>query len=74
MAGNKSVSGTLVPRDGKGRFLPGQSGNPGGRPRGLAKLVREQTDDGKKASGTGGSTSGSLAFFSAGAKPSTSST
>ncbi len=28
--------------------MPGQSGNPGGRPRGLAALVREQTNDGKE--------------------------
>jgi hypothetical protein len=27
-------------------FLPGQSGNPGGRPRGIAALVRDQTADG----------------------------
>jgi hypothetical protein len=29
-------------------FKPGQSGNPGGRPKGLASLVREQTGDGKE--------------------------
>ena len=27
-------------------WLPGQSGNPGGRPKGLAALVRAQTNDG----------------------------
>ena len=27
-------------------FAPGQSGNPGGQSRGLARLVREQTKDG----------------------------
>ena len=31
---------------GKG-FRPGESGNPGGRPKGLAALVREKTNDGK---------------------------
>jgi hypothetical protein len=31
---------------GKG-FLPGKTGNPGGRPKGLAALAREGTDDGK---------------------------
>jgi hypothetical protein len=27
-------------------FKPGQTGNPGGRPRGLAELVRQETKDG----------------------------
>jgi hypothetical protein len=29
-------------------FLPGQSGNPGGRPKGLAHLCRELTDNGEE--------------------------
>lgn len=29
-------------------WKPGQSGNPGGRPKGLASLVREETKDGKE--------------------------
>lgn len=33
----------------RGRFKPGQSGNPGGRPKGLGTYIREQVgDDGKK--------------------------
>jgi hypothetical protein len=35
-------------RDGTGRFRPGQSGNPGGRPRGLAQATRDLLgDDGR---------------------------
>jgi hypothetical protein len=36
-------------RDASGKFKPGQSGNPGGRPRGdLARLIRERvTEDGQ---------------------------
>lgn len=32
---------------GKG-WLPGQSGNPGGRPKGLTTFIREQTKDGQE--------------------------
>jgi len=31
-----------------GRFIKGQSGNPGGRPRGMVKKIREATDDGEQ--------------------------
>lgn len=38
---------TAAPLALRGRpFLPGNSANPGGRPKGLAALVREQTKDG----------------------------
>jgi len=33
---------------GRTHFKPGQSGNPGGRPKGLASLIREETEDGKE--------------------------
>lgn len=33
-------------RDETGRFKPGCSGNPGGRPAGFAKLIQEKTRDG----------------------------
>ena len=31
-----------------GRFVPGVSANPGGRPKGLVRLIRERTGDGTK--------------------------
>lgn len=41
-------AGSLVPqnRGGNGRFLPGNRANPGGRPKGLAALIRQRTGDG----------------------------
>jgi hypothetical protein len=40
---------TAAPLALRGRpFLPGNSANPGGRPKGLAALVREQTKDGQE--------------------------
>jgi hypothetical protein len=35
-------------RDTSGRFKPGVSGNPGGRPVGLSQLIRSKTDDGNE--------------------------
>lgn len=35
-------------RTAKGRFAPGSSGNPGGRPRGLAARIRDLTKDGQE--------------------------
>ena len=42
------AGGTPTPqnRDGSGRFLKGQSGNPGGRPKGFAERIRAETRDG----------------------------
>lgn len=45
MPENKGASGGPK-RDAKGRLLPGSSGNPGGRPKGLAAKVRAETRDG----------------------------
>jgi Family of unknown function (DUF5681) len=41
---NRQITGQ---RDTTGRFVKGQSGNPGGRPRGLVKKIREETEDGE---------------------------
>ena len=42
-------SGITALRPAGGRpFVPGLSGNPGGRPKGLAALVREETLDGRE--------------------------
>ena len=35
-------------RDPSGHFAKGVTGNPGGRPRGLASYIRQQTSDGQK--------------------------
>lgn len=35
-------------RDESGKFLPGVSGNPAGRPKSLSRYIREQTSDGEK--------------------------
>lgn len=35
-------------RTAKGTFAPGSSGNPGGRPKGVAARIREQTNDGEE--------------------------
>src|SRR5207244_5015060 len=42
-------SGLTARQSDRGRPFPkGVSGNPGGRPRGLAQLIREATDDGRE--------------------------
>ena len=45
---SKAITGVGKAR-GPGRpFQPGQTGNPGGRPRGLAQLIRENTNNGQE--------------------------
>jgi hypothetical protein len=44
-AENRGETAALTPVRGR-PFLPGNSANPGGRPKGLAALVRDQTGDG----------------------------
>lgn len=43
-----SEAGAVVERVDQGRFKPGRSANPGGRPKGLARRVRELTSDGEE--------------------------
>ena len=42
-----NVSKNIPGRDARGRLLPGHTANPGGRPRGLSRYVRELTRDGR---------------------------
>ena len=42
------VSATTQNRDETGRFLAGQSGNPGGRPVGFREQIKESTEDGSE--------------------------
>ena len=38
----------MIERNEKGQLLPGHTGNPGGRPKGIALLIRGQTGEGEE--------------------------
>jgi hypothetical protein len=38
------MAGAPENRDASGRFVPGVTGNPGGRPKGIAAIARQHTD------------------------------
>jgi hypothetical protein len=44
----RSQSNQPKNRDTTGRFVPGQSGNPGGRPAGFHNYIQERTSDGSE--------------------------
>jgi len=44
----RSQSNPPKNRDTTGRFVPGQSGNPGGRPAGFHNYIQERTADGSE--------------------------
>lgn len=46
MPDEQEKAADVVAREVRGRYRPGKTGNPGGRPKGLAKLVRETIGEG----------------------------